>query len=171
MPLTMNGSDAGKMTLNQVCRPFEPIVRAARAIIGGTLRTPLSVAMITDQSVPMMTTKSIAVSVCPNPEERQRSPADARQRLQAKCKHPDCVFTKLEPGRQQPQRQASRNADDVASQKATHRDHRRLQKRAIFGSTLKILPNADRIRQQHGRPDFRQHQEMPDRKQSDEKQR
>jgi hypothetical protein len=45
---------------------FEPIVRAARAKIGGTLRTPLSVTVITDQSVPMITTKRIAASVCPN---------------------------------------------------------------------------------------------------------
>src|SRR6266403_5201013 len=171
MPLTMNGSDAGRMTLNQVCRPLEPIVRAARAKIGGTLRTPLSVAMITDQSVPMMTTKSIAVSVCPNQSSAKRHPADARQRLQAEREHTKCIFAKLEPRRQQPERQAGRNADDVASQKAAYRDKRCLHQCSVSGSTLKILPNADRIGQQHDRPDFRQDKEMPDRKQSDEKQR
>src|SRR5208337_2828903 len=111
MPLTMNGSDAGRITLNQVCRPFEPIVRAARPKIGGTLRTPLSVAMITDQSVPMMTTKSIAVSVCPN----QSSASGTQQTLGSVCKprreHTNCVFAKLEPRRQQPERQPNRNAD------------------------------------------------------------
>src|SRR5258706_14342558 len=108
MPLTMNGSDAGKMTLNQVCRPFEPIVRAARGIIGGTLRTPLSVAMITDQSVPMMTTKSIAVSVCPNQSSASGTQQTLGQRLQAEREHTKCVFAKLEPGRQRPERQPNR---------------------------------------------------------------
>ena len=82
MPLTMNGSEAGRITLNHVCRPFEPIVRAARAKIGGTLPTPLSVAMITDQSVPMTTTKSIAVSVCPN----QSSASGTQQTLGSVCR-------------------------------------------------------------------------------------
>src|SRR5260370_40907911 len=53
----------------------------------------------------------------PEPEQRQGYPADARQRLQAKCKHPDWVCTKLEPAHQQPARQASRNTDAVASQR------------------------------------------------------
>ena len=30
MPLTMKGSEAGRMTFNQVCSRFEPMVRAAR---------------------------------------------------------------------------------------------------------------------------------------------
>ena len=41
-------------------------VRAARAKMGGMLRTPVSVAMTTDQTVPMMTTNNIALSVWPN---------------------------------------------------------------------------------------------------------
>src|SRR4051794_21049233 len=99
MPLTMKGREAGKMTLNHVCSPLEPMVRAARAKIGGTLRTPLSVAMITDQRVLMMTTKSIATSVCPNQSSARGDPADARQRLQAQREHPEGVFAKLEPRR------------------------------------------------------------------------
>src|SRR5262245_63630654 len=44
--------------------------------------TPLSVAMMTDQSVPMMTTKSIAASVCPN----QRIASGSQQTLGSVCK-------------------------------------------------------------------------------------
>src|SRR5262245_51916849 len=65
-PLTMKGSAAGRITLNHMCNPFDPMVSAAREKIGGTARTPLSVEMTTDQTVPMTTTNSIAISVCPN---------------------------------------------------------------------------------------------------------
>ena len=65
MPLTIKGSDAGSITKTSVYSGFAPIVRAAREKIGGTLRTPLSVAMTMDHSEPMMTTKSIVFSFCP----------------------------------------------------------------------------------------------------------
>ena len=58
------------------------MVRAARAKIGGIVRAPLSVAMITDQSVPMTTTNSIALSVCPN----QSSASGTQQTLGSVCK-------------------------------------------------------------------------------------
>jgi hypothetical protein len=116
IPLKMNGRDAGGITLSHACSRFEPMVRAARAKIGGTLRTPLSVAMMTDQSVPMMTTKSIAASVCPN----QRIASGTQQTLGSVCKPsastPSVSSQSLNRGGQQSERQASRDADHAASQ-------------------------------------------------------
>src|SRR5213079_1782769 len=66
IPLTRKGKEAGRITLVHLWRPVEPIVFAARAKIGGMFRTPVSVAITTDQTVPMTTTKSIALSVWPN---------------------------------------------------------------------------------------------------------
>src|SRR5438094_3282486 len=66
IPLIKCGSDAGKITWIHRWNGPEPIVRAARAKIGEIVRTPVSVAITTDQTVPMITTKSIAPSVCPN---------------------------------------------------------------------------------------------------------
>ena len=51
------------MTFIQVWSPLEPMVRAARRYIGGMVRTPFSVAIMTDQRVPITTMKSMADSV------------------------------------------------------------------------------------------------------------
>src|SRR3954468_16283886 len=66
IPLTKYGRDAGRMTLVHLWRPVDPMVLAARAKMGGMFRTPVSVAITTDQTVPITTTKSIALSVWPN---------------------------------------------------------------------------------------------------------
>src|SRR5207302_2725630 len=59
----------------------EPIVLAARAKIGEIVRTPVSVAITTDQTVPMITTNNIAPSVCPN----QSNASGTQQTLGSVC--------------------------------------------------------------------------------------
>ena len=49
MPLTRKGSEVGKMTLVHLCKPRDPMVRAARAKMGGMLRTSVSVLRMTRQ--------------------------------------------------------------------------------------------------------------------------
>src|SRR6266513_4830659 len=87
IPLTRNGSEAGRITFVHLCRPVEPIVLAARAKIGGILRTPVSVAITTDQTVPITTTKSMALSVWPN----QSNASGTQQTLGNVCKPSDKV--------------------------------------------------------------------------------
>src|SRR5436305_9910360 len=70
------------MTYTQRCNGLDPIVRAARAKIGGIVRTPVSVAITTDQTVPMITTNNIAPSVCPN----QSNASGTQQTLGSVCK-------------------------------------------------------------------------------------
>src|SRR2546423_15378831 len=74
IPLTRNGSEAGRITFDHLCRPVEPIVLAARAKIGGILRTPVSVGITTDQTVPLTTTESMALSVWPNQNKARGNP-------------------------------------------------------------------------------------------------
>src|SRR5205809_6044620 len=66
IPLMRYGNEAGRITFVHLCNPVDPIVFAARAKIGGILRTPVSVAMTTDQTVPITTTNNMALSVWPN---------------------------------------------------------------------------------------------------------
>jgi hypothetical protein len=49
------------------------MVRAARVKMGGMLRTPVSVAITTDQTVPMMTTNNIALRVGQTKARREES--------------------------------------------------------------------------------------------------
>src|SRR5205814_6639907 len=82
IPLIKYGSDAGKITCSHRWNGPEPIVRAARAKIGGMVRTPVSVAITTDQTVPMITTNNIAPSVWPN----QSNASGTQQTLGSVCK-------------------------------------------------------------------------------------
>src|SRR6266581_3942487 len=70
------------MTCTHRCNGPEPIVRAARAKIGGIVRTPVSVAITTDHTVPMITTNNIAPSVWPN----QSNASGTQQTLGNVCK-------------------------------------------------------------------------------------
>ena len=82
------------------------------------LRAPLSVAMSTDQSVPMMTTNSIAPSVWPN----QSSASGTQHTLGSVCSPsastPIVSSKNLRRAGQQPERQADDDADRVAEQQA-----------------------------------------------------
>ena len=84
------------------------------------LRTPVSVAITTDQTVPMMTTNSIAAFGLPKPKQGERNPADARQRLKPQRQHADRVFHELEGGGEQPERKSDRDADEVTNEQPPH---------------------------------------------------
>src|SRR5262249_27740799 len=105
------------------------------------------------------------------PDQRQRHPAHARQRLQSERERAERILEKLRTAHEESDRKPDRHADEIADEQTPASHLRRLDQAAVERGIPEIFGDARGGGEDHRRPAAARHRQRPNEDQNAEEQR